>query len=137
MNSQIASGLMEMMLMLVLMVAFIVWLAWLAKKTKGFGFQGNKQLQIVQTLPLGPKERAVLIELKGTHMLLGVTAQQVNILWQSTRLPQNEFEPAGVDSPKMESQILNPLIMNVSEMSNEQNYFATYLNKILKRKIAC
>jgi len=137
MNYQIANGLMEMMLMLVLMVSFIVWLAWLAKRTKGFGFQGNKRLQILQTLALGPKERAVLIELQGKQMLLGVTSNQVNTLWESPLMSKTEFESTGEEIHKIESNMLNPLIMNVSEMSNQQNHFATYLNKILKREPAC
>ncbi len=84
MNAQLLQGLGEMVLMLLVMVGLILGLAWLVKRTKGFAWQGQQSLRLIQTLAVGPKERAVLVELEGQRILLGVTANQINTLWQST-----------------------------------------------------
>lgn len=41
---------------------------------------GGKGLRLIQRLPLGPREQAVLIEVAGERMLLGVTAHQIQLL---------------------------------------------------------
>ncbi|MEZ5649176.1 MAG: flagellar biosynthetic protein FliO [Burkholderiaceae bacterium] len=37
----------------------------------------SASMRVVESLPLGPRERAVLIEIQGRRLLLGVTAQSV------------------------------------------------------------
>jgi len=56
-----------------LVVALIVVAAWLLRRSPLGAFaRANGPLKIVATLPLGPKERLILVETGGTRLLLGV-----------------------------------------------------------------
>ena len=45
------------------------------------GFQGTKQhIKVISAINVGTRERAVLIEVAGEQLLLGVAAGQVNLL---------------------------------------------------------
>jgi flagellar protein FliO/FliZ len=60
-------------LSLMVVVALIVLVAWLLRRTPLGAFsRANGPLKIVATLPLGPKERLVLVETGGSRLLLGV-----------------------------------------------------------------
>ena len=87
MTGSVLHSIVQVGLALALMVGLIFSLAWLAKKTRGFGLQGGKHITLLQTLPLGQKEKAVLIELEGNRILLGVTANQVSTLWSAPVQP--------------------------------------------------
>jgi len=56
-----------------LVVALIVVAAWLLRRSPLGAFaRANGPLKVVATLPLGPKERLILVESEGTRLLLGV-----------------------------------------------------------------
>ncbi len=56
-----------------LVLALIVGAAWLLRRSPlgAFG-RANGPLKVVATLPLGPKERLILVESEGSRLLLGV-----------------------------------------------------------------
>jgi len=56
-----------------LVVALIVVAAWLLRRSPLGAFaRANGPLKVVATLPLGPKERLILVEFEGSRLLLGV-----------------------------------------------------------------
>ncbi|HVI58822.1 MAG TPA: flagellar biosynthetic protein FliO [Luteimonas sp.] len=61
---------------LVLVVGLILALAWLARRMPGFGggARANPALRVVGSLPLGPRERVVVVAVGQTQLLLGVGA---------------------------------------------------------------
>ncbi len=65
---------------LVLVLGLIVGLAWLLKRMPGSGFRQADGLRVVASLPLGAKERAVVVEVGGRQLLLGVTAHGIRTL---------------------------------------------------------
>lgn len=65
-------------LMVVLLCIFA--LAWIVKRTGQGGFLANRQMKIVASLPLGTRERAVVLEVGGQQILLGITPQNINTL---------------------------------------------------------
>ncbi|TVZ38604.1 flagellar biosynthetic protein FliO [Alteromonadaceae bacterium 2753L.S.0a.02] len=67
---------------LLLVLGLIVMFAWAAKKFGYGNFQGQGQLRVLASLPLGNREKAVLIEVHGKQMLLGVAPGRVNFLQQ-------------------------------------------------------
>jgi flagellar protein FliO/FliZ len=77
--SGIASlGQVTLALGLVLAVIFVV--AWLLRRMRGFGKTGTGALDIIADLPVGQKERAVLIRVGTTQVLLGVAPGRVTTL---------------------------------------------------------
>ena len=63
---------------LVLAVIFVA--AWLLRRMRGFGKTGTGVLDIVADLAVGQKERAVLIRVGTTHVLIGVAPGRVTTL---------------------------------------------------------
>merc|ERR1712000_194019 len=69
----------EMVLGLGAVVALILVLAWLARRINLVPGQ-RSGMQVVAVLPLGQRERAVLIQVGEEQLLLGVSHQQVTLL---------------------------------------------------------
>nr|WP_086941103.1 flagellar biosynthetic protein FliO [Thaumasiovibrio occultus] len=66
---------------LFLVLGLIVLLAWLTKKLRLSQLGGaGSQMRVVKQLPLGAKERLVVVEVGNEQLLIGVTAQQVNLI---------------------------------------------------------
>jgi flagellar protein FliO/FliZ len=60
-------------LSLLLVVGFIVAAAWVVRRMPlGLG-RGNGPLKVLAALPLGPRERLVLIEARGEELLIAVS----------------------------------------------------------------
>lgn len=74
--SQLASLLGGLMLILVL----IYGLSWFVKRFSQGGFMQNPNMKIVSAMPLGTRERLMLVDVGGKQLLLGVTATQINTL---------------------------------------------------------
>ncbi len=78
------------LLAIILSLAFVIALAWgglyLMRRFQdgSFGKLGGQQdtrnLRFIRALPIGPRERLVLIEIEGEEMLLGVTAHSISRL---------------------------------------------------------
>ena len=66
---------------LALVIGLIFGLAWLARRMPGLGgARGNSGLRVVRTLPLGTRERLVVVEVAGTQLLLGSGASGTRLL---------------------------------------------------------
>lgn len=75
-----AMNLLQTALALMLVVVCIVLVGWLLKRSNQFNSAANGQLTILASIPLGTRERAVLVQLGDEQLLLGVTPQQINTL---------------------------------------------------------
>jgi flagellar biosynthetic protein FliO len=94
-TSNTMTSLPMVVLTLVGLVALIFLLGWLAKRFGGLSMIKNKDMQILSSLSLGARERATLIEVNGTKLLLGVTTQTVTCL--------HTFEANGVSKQEIGS----------------------------------
>lgn len=66
---------------LVVVVIAIFVLAFIAKRLN-IGVGGNRAIKVVSALSLGTRERILVIEVGGKQHLVGVTAHQVNYLFE-------------------------------------------------------
>ena len=72
---------MEITLTLLIVVGFLAGLAWFARRMRGgFSRGGGSRIQVLGAQSLGPKERAVLVRVGDTDILVGVAANNVNTL---------------------------------------------------------
>jgi len=83
----------QVTLALGVVLAFIFGAAWLMRRMRGFRKPTGAALDVLADLPLGQKERAVLIRCGSTQLLLGVAPGRVNTLHILT-------EPVATDSAK-------------------------------------
>ena len=73
-------GIWEVALGLALVVVVIFAVAWAMRRmVPGVG-GGTGALRVIAALPLGPRERLLLVDAAGKQILLGVTAQQISTL---------------------------------------------------------
>lgn len=70
----------QVTLALAVVVLAILALAWLLKRLQRGAISGSAHLKVVASLPVGPRERVLLVDVAGTQVLLGVTAQQITAL---------------------------------------------------------
>lgn len=75
-----AVNLLQTLMGLLLVLACVVLVAWLLKRTNSFHTAANSKLKVIAGIPLGSRERAVLVQIGDEQILLGVTPQQINTL---------------------------------------------------------
>lgn len=73
-------ALLETLLGLLVVLGCIAFLAWLLKRTGRFQTTANGNLKILAGLSLGPRERAVLLQVGEQQILVGVTAHNIQTL---------------------------------------------------------
>lgn len=82
----VISSLLAIVLSIALVLALAWGALWLLKKwqDRALGGQaagtGERGLRFVRALPLGPRERVVLVDVGGEILLLGVTAASITLL---------------------------------------------------------
>ena len=97
---------------LVLAVIFVA--AWLLRRVRGFGKTGSGALDVIADLPVGQKERAVLIRVGTTQVLIGVAPGRVTTLHVLTEpvnvTPPKTFAgPTDTDRPSFKSLLMKSL----------------------------
>lgn len=114
------TALMQTAIGLTAVVAIIYALAWLAKRTNVGSMGRDKGLKVIVVLPLGTREKAVLVDIAGTQMLLGVAPGRVSTL--------HVFPEPVVDTePRRSPSSLSA--STASEFSKKLNEFLSQGNK--------
>lgn len=74
------SSLVGMMFGLVLVVALILGLGWVLRRMPGAAQRSSGALRVVASLPIGARERLLVVDVAGEQMVLGVTGQHISLL---------------------------------------------------------
>lgn len=77
-----AANLLQTLLGLILVLVCIALVAWLLKRSNSFHTAASGKMKVIAGLPLGTRERAVLVQVGDEQLLLGVTPQQINLLYK-------------------------------------------------------
>ncbi|MGH8299802.1 MAG: flagellar biosynthetic protein FliO [Steroidobacteraceae bacterium] len=75
-----ASGLASVTIALVIVLAAIFAVAWLARRVRGVGNRVGNAIDVLADVPIGPKERAVLLKVGAEQVLIGVAPGRVSAL---------------------------------------------------------
>ena len=75
-----AGGVASVTLALLVVLAAIFAFAWVARRVRGFGNRSGNALDVIAEMPLGPKERAVLLRVGVEQILIGVAPGRVSTL---------------------------------------------------------
>lgn len=76
----LSTNLVEVTLNLGLVLAAIVLLAWIFKRAQGFNQPAAGQLRVTAMLPLGPKERILVVEVGDEQIVIGASNAGLNTL---------------------------------------------------------
>jgi flagellar protein FliO/FliZ len=91
-----ASGIGQVTLALLLVLAAVFAAAWLMRRLRGMTGGGTSGIEVVSQVALGARERAVIVRVGATQLLLGVAQGQVSLLHV---LPEGApLPPATVDT---------------------------------------
>ncbi|WP_421866709.1 flagellar biosynthetic protein FliO [Motiliproteus sp.] len=74
------AALAQLVVGLVLVLLLFVVLAWLVKRSGVAGGFSHSRMKVISTLPLGARERAVLVQVGDRQLLLGVAPGRVSLL---------------------------------------------------------
>ena len=83
-------------LALTVVLGVILALAWLFRHLRMPGMRQALPMRVVGALPLGPRERLVVVEINDRWHVLGVTAQSINAI---ADLPRGDVPPMGTPTP--------------------------------------
>lgn len=75
-----AGGLASVTLALLVVLAAIFGVAWVARRVRGMGNRLGNAIDVLADMPLGPKERAVLLKVGAEQILIGVAPGRVSAL---------------------------------------------------------
>ncbi|MBW4053361.1 MAG: flagellar biosynthetic protein FliO [Proteobacteria bacterium] len=75
-----AGGLASVTLALLVVLAAIFGVAWVARRVRGIGNRLGNAIDVLADMPLGPKERAVLLKVGTEQILIGVAPGRVSAL---------------------------------------------------------
>ncbi len=75
-----AGGLASVTLALLAVLAAIFGVAWVARRVRGMGNRLGSAIDVLADMPLGPKERAVLLKVGTEQILIGVAPGRVSAL---------------------------------------------------------
>lgn len=75
-----AGGLASVTIALLVVLAAIFGVAWLARRVRGLGNRVGNAIDVLADVPLGPKERAVLLKVGAEQILIGVAPGRVSSL---------------------------------------------------------
>ena len=74
------TGLGQVTLALLLVLGAVFLVAWLVRRVRGFGNRIGDAIDVLAEIPLGQKERAVLLKVGQAQILVGVAPGRVNTL---------------------------------------------------------
>ncbi|GAB0109649.1 flagellar biosynthetic protein FliO [Pseudoalteromonas distincta] len=101
-----SSGVLSMVLSLIAVLILILILAFFVKKLNP-NLVNNDEFKVIRSLPLGSRERLMVIEIDNAQHLLGVTPHSVNYLHKlETPLTEKELP----ELAKRFGKLLNPQI---------------------------
>jgi flagellar protein FliO/FliZ len=75
-----AASLAQVTVSLLLVLAAVFAAAWLVRRMRGLGKFGSQAITVIADVGLGPKERAVLVQVGSQQLLLGVAPGRVSTL---------------------------------------------------------
>jgi flagellar protein FliO/FliZ len=95
-----ASGLGQVTLALLLVLAAVFAVAWVVKRVRGLRNRVGDAIDVIGEIPLGQKERAVLLKVGQTQILVGVAPGRVNTLHVLTEPIDLRTPPATPGGPQ-------------------------------------
>lgn len=87
-------AILQLLVGLLFVIALIFLLAWIARRSLGVT-QTGRHMRVITGLPLGAREKVVLVEVGKEQMLLGVAPGRVNLITRFEEPVVDSAEPEG------------------------------------------
>ncbi len=76
-----AEGILQVVMALVLVLLLIVGMGWLMRRVTAFSYGNGSAIRVLGGVPVGQRERAVLVQVGEQQLLLGVAPGRVQTLY--------------------------------------------------------
>ncbi len=96
---------------LLLVVLLIIAIAWIMRRSGRFGSALGGQLRAIGGLSLGGRDRILLVDAGGTHLLIGISATGIRTLYVFPEPLDLGDEYNGADSPNF-AEALQKMLKN-------------------------
>lgn len=93
-GASVGGGAVQLLLSLAIVIGAIVLLGWLARRMRVMPRGRGGALRVVDEIVLGAKERAVILEVDGARLVLGVGEGRVALLHRGEAVAQTAAVPA-------------------------------------------
>ena len=98
---------------LLFVVAFILFLAWLLKRMRVPAMINQSGLSVVRQIPVGTRERIMIVQAGEEQFLVGVTAQSIQLISKlDTPLTQEELNKSALAASPFATQLTQLLKKN-------------------------
>ncbi|MET0311183.1 MAG: flagellar biosynthetic protein FliO [Burkholderiaceae bacterium] len=98
------------LMMLLVVLAMIPAAMWVLKRIQTIRPAGQaRQLELIAQLPLGARERVVMVRAQGRVFVLGATTQQVSLLAEVDAAAALADAPAPMQAPQGFAQLMDNL----------------------------
>jgi flagellar protein FliO/FliZ len=87
------TGVLQIFGSLALVVATILVIGWIARRLRTIPHGRGGRLKVVDEVTIGPKERAVILQVDGMHLVLGVGEGRVSLLHRAPALADRADAP--------------------------------------------
>ncbi len=91
---------------LLFVIVIIFLLAWALKRMRLPNIMGQDGLKVIRQLPVGTKERLVIVQAGEEQFLVGITSHSINLVSKLDK-PLEETQPASVPFGQQLSQLLD------------------------------
>lgn len=91
---------------LLFLLALVVGGWWLVRRMGGISVGGNRQLRVLASLPVGPRERVVIVEIADEQWALGVAPGRVSLLHRFEQPVWQDGATGGDDFTQRMRQLL-------------------------------
>ncbi|MGH8323703.1 MAG: flagellar biosynthetic protein FliO [Steroidobacteraceae bacterium] len=108
-------GLGEVAFALIIVLAAIFVVAWLVRRMRIAGSRVGAAIEVLADVPLGQKERAVLLKVGATQILLGVAPGRVNTLHVLVEPLELAKPPAGAANDDSRNSFRTVLMRSVGK----------------------
>lgn len=98
---------------LLFVIAFILFLAWLLKRMKFPALTNQQGLSVIRQIPVGTKERIMIVQAGEEQFLVGVTSQSIQLIAKLDKpLSQEELNKSSIASSPFATQLTQLLKKN-------------------------
>lgn len=104
-NVSASTGLLQIFLALAAVIGLMLLIAWLFKRIGPINSMNKVPMKVVGGLSIGNRERIMVVEVADQWLVLGVTAQQINML---SSMPKQETTAAPAGSSTTANQPETP-----------------------------
>ncbi len=114
--------LLQVSIALVVVLAVIYSVAWIIKRNRGIQGLTGLPIKTLAVLPMGVKEKIILIEVGGKQILLGMTTHNINTL---ASFDEPIVEASGADKISFSDPLKDMMIQAKKDTSAKKNDLAS------------